>query len=84
VTRRMVTVEGSITNNDTESHGYTITIGYVVGGVQSKADTVTVDPVPPGDTAHFEATAFVSTAVPVECKVVEVFGPTPFDTPANS
>jgi hypothetical protein len=83
VMSRLVTMEGSITNKDTETHGYTITIDYLVDGVRSAGDTVTVDPVAPGDAGHFEATAFVSTAVPVECKVVEVFGPTPFDTPAN-
>jgi hypothetical protein len=76
---RLVTVEGSITNNETEARAYTITIDYLVDGARAEGDTVRVDAVRPGSTATFEATAFVETATPVQCQVVDVFGPTPFD-----
>jgi Protein of unknown function (DUF2510) len=83
VVPRLVTVEGNITNLGEQATSYTITLDYLVNGVRTESDTVTVSTVQAGETTAFEATAFVETATPVACVVAEVFGPTPFDVPNN-
>jgi hypothetical protein len=80
---RLVSVEGSITNLGDAAQAYTITIDYLVNGARMEGDTVSVPQVQPGETASFEATAFVKTATPVACEVNDVLGPTPFDVPNN-
>ncbi len=80
---RLVSVEGNITNLGDTAKSYTITIDYKVNGARVEGDTVSVPVVSPGETATFEATAFVTTATAVACEVNDVLGPTPFDVPSS-
>ncbi|MGB8859780.1 MAG: DUF2510 domain-containing protein [Ilumatobacteraceae bacterium] len=75
----LVRVDGSITNEDTVTHSYTVLVGYHVDGDLVSTDRVLVSSVRPGDTGEFHVTEFLD-AVPVECTIESVSGPTPFAT----
>ncbi len=68
--------EGSIRNEDVETHGYTITIAYRLDGKRVETDSVRVVDVGAGETAEF-ATASDSvnfSSARLTCTVQSVFG----------
>ncbi|MCE9623463.1 MAG: DUF2510 domain-containing protein [Actinomycetia bacterium] len=75
-----IVAEGSIRNDDTETHGYTITIAYRLDGDRWETDSVRVIDVGAGERADFSSTSdsvsFSSAAV--TCTIDNVFGPAPF------
>ncbi len=75
-----VVAEGSIRNDDTETHGYTITIAYRLDGERWETDSVRVIDVGAGESADFatvsEAESFSSAIV--TCTIDHVYGPAPF------
>ncbi len=79
VTDGLVRADGSITNQDTVEHRYTIVIGYREGDELLDSDQVSVPTVAPGETATFHASAFVSGEPVVTCVIESVSGPLPFD-----
>lgn len=72
--------EGSIRNNDIDTHSYTITIAFRVDGERWETDTVSVDDVAAGERVDFatssESAAFSEARL--TCTVDSVYGPTPF------
>lgn len=74
----LTTLDGSITNNDTRAHKYTLVISYRTGDELLESDQISVPSVDPGETAVFHATAFVGDASRVECRIDEITGPQPF------
>lgn len=74
-------LDGSITNDDTSSHRYTVLVSYRSDGTTLSTDQIDVPLVAPGATATFGASAFVDDATVVECRIDAVNGPQPF-TPA--
>lgn len=72
------TLSGTIRNDDDRRHDYNIVIEFAPAGENSHRTTVTVRGVDAGDTADWSASRDVSTTN-VTCKVVDVFGPKPFD-----
>ena len=75
-----VIAEGSIRNNDIDTHTYTITIAYRLDGTRWETDSVRVARVAAGDRADF-ATASTSvdfSEAKVTCTIDNVFGPAPF------
>ena len=74
----LTTLDGSISNDDTTAHGYTIVISYRSGDEVLAADQVIVPTVAPGSSATFHAPAFVEDATEVECHIDSVDGPQPF------
>lgn len=78
VTPRLVTLQGTITNLESDTRSYTITIEYTGSSGQTDLDTVNVRDVPAGDTVDFEANAFVPTGDGVTCAITDVLGPLPF------
>lgn len=79
LTPRLVTVQGTITNLEADTRSYTIVVEYTGSNDDTQTDTVSVDDVTPGQTAEFEANAFVTTGDGVDCAIQDVFGPTPFN-----
>jgi len=78
VTTGSVTVlDGSITNEDTRTHTYTVSVSYRSDGAVKDSDQIAVRSVAPGETATFQATGFPD-ATAVECRVDSVRGPQPF------
>lgn len=75
-----VVAEGSIRNDDSQTHGYTITITFRLDGDRWETDTVRVIDVGAGDREEFATTTdsvdFSSAAV--TCTVENVYGPPPF------
>lgn len=71
---------GSIRNDDTEVHGYTITIAYRRDGDVRETDTVQVSGVAPGERADFATTgtSVDFSSEKLSCTVESVFGPAPF------
>jgi len=78
LTPRLVTVQGTITNLEADTRTYSVMLQYTGSDGDTQDDMVRVDDVPPGETAKFEANAFVVTADGVDCSITEVFGPMPF------
>jgi len=79
VTSGGVTIlDGSITNEGTRAHAYTVSVSYRSDDVVLDSDEITVPPVAPGETAMFRATGF-SDATEVECRIDAVRGPQPFE-----
>lgn len=71
------TAEGTIRNLDDHERDYRIFVDFT-GADGSEASTVAVRDVGPGDTATWASTVqFDGTSV--DCKVIDVFGPVPFD-----
>ena len=74
---------GSITNLDTTSTAYTLTVTYVDISPQGSrrripSDSVNIAEVAPGQTSTWQSVRLVADAESVECNVVTVYGPTPF------
>lgn len=79
VTTDGVTVlDGSITNDDSRTHGYTVRVSYVSNDVVADSDAIAVPSVAPGATESFHATSFPKTT-PIDCRIDSVSGPNPFD-----
>lgn len=78
LTPRLVTVQGTITNLEADTRTYSVMVEYTGSNGDTQADTVRVRDVPPGETAEFEANAFVVTGQGVDCAITDVFGPLPF------
>ncbi|CAN5666121.1 hypothetical protein BH10ACT2_BH10ACT2_18200 [soil metagenome] len=74
------TARGSISNKDTVTHGYTITIAYRLNNEQWELDSASVHNVGPGETADFATTSSSVdfSAATLTCTVESVFGPSPF------
>lgn len=70
-------LDGSITNDDNRTHGYTISVSYRAGDKVLDSDEIAVPSVAAGQTAAFHATGFPETN-DVECRVDSVRGPNPF------
>ena len=51
-------LDGSITNNDTRRHAYTVSVSYRSGEKVLDTDDISVPSVAPGQTATFHATGF--------------------------
>lgn len=78
VTTGGVTVlDGSITNDDNRTRGYTVRVSYLSNDVVADSDEISVGSVAPGATATFHATGFPKTS-PIECRIDSVRGPNPF------
>ena len=69
--------EGSVTNEDTRRHAYTVSVSYRSNDVVADSDEIAVPSVAPGETAKFRATGFAD-ATDVECRIDAVRGPQPF------
>lgn len=80
-----VIAQGSIRNNDTEQHGYTISVTFAVGSERIGSTTVLVFDVAPGSTSQFDATSREVTfsAGTATCTVESVYGPTPLAVSAQ-
>ena len=76
-TDRVTVLDGSITNNDTRAHAYTVSVSYRSGETVKDSDQISVPSVAPGNTASFHATGFPD-ATDVECRIDSVSGPSPF------
>jgi hypothetical protein len=76
---RRVDLEGSITNRDSATHTYAITVGYRSGGDLVDTEVVRVRSVSPGATATFQKIAYVDGEPPITCTIESVTGPNPFD-----
>lgn len=74
----LTTIDGSITNNDTRAHKYTLMISYRTDNEVLESDEIAVPSVDPGETAMFHATAFIGDATGVECRIDSINGPQPF------
>ena len=74
----LTTLDGSITNDDTRAHRYTLLVSYRSGDELVESDEIAVPSVNPGQTATFHATAFVGDAEQVECRIDSINGPQPF------
>lgn len=72
------TLTGSIRNADDKDHDYNIVVEFTPSGENSRRTTVTLRGVRAGDTADWSASTNASSAN-VGCRVVDVFGPKPFD-----
>ena len=70
-------LDGSITNQDTREHAYTVSVSYRSNDVVLDSDEITVPPLAPGATATFHATGFPE-ARDVQCRIDSVRGPQPF------
>ncbi len=70
-------LDGSITNNDTRRHAYTVSVSYRSGDKVLDTDDISVPSVAPGQTATFHATGFPD-ATDVQCQIDSVRGPNPF------
>lgn len=72
--------EGSIRNDDSKTHGYTITITFRLDGDPWETDTVRVIDVGAGDRAEFKRSSdsVDFTSAPVTCTIDQVYGPPPF------
>jgi len=78
VTTDGVTVlDGSITNDDTQTHGYTVRVSYRSNDVVKDSDEIAVGSVASGATVTFHATGFAKASA-VECHIDSVSGPNPF------
>lgn len=75
-----VVAEGSIRNDDTETHAYTITITFRLDGDRWETDSVSLIDVGAGERADFATTSdSVSfSAASVTCTIDSVYGPAPF------
>jgi len=75
-----VVAEGSIRNDDNETHGYTITITFRLDGERWETDSVGLTDVGAGERADFATTSdSVSfSAAAVTCTIDDVYGPAPF------
>jgi hypothetical protein len=78
LTPRLVTLQGTITNLEAETRSYTVMVEYTGSNDDTQTDTVSVRDVPPGESADFEANAFVVTGAEVRCAITDVLGPFPF------
>ncbi len=76
-TDRVTVLDGSITNQDTSPHGYTVSVSYRANDKVLDSDEIAVRSVAPGETATFHATGFPD-ATDVECRIDSVRGPNPF------
>ncbi|MCY7299905.1 MAG: DUF4190 domain-containing protein [Ilumatobacteraceae bacterium] len=76
-TNGLTVFEGSITNEDTRRHAYTVSVSYRSNDVVADSDEIAVPSVAPGETAKFRATGFAD-ATDVECRIDAVRGPQPF------
>ena len=74
----LTTFDGSITNNDTRAHKYTLMISYRTNDELLASDQISVPSIDPGETAAFHATAFVGDEASVECRIDAITGPQPF------
>lgn len=74
-------MEGTIRNDDTVVHTYTIDLEFVFEGGDSELQTVSVRDVPPGGTETFRSTALVFGDLQTQCRIANVWGPPPFDLP---
>jgi hypothetical protein len=79
---RLITLEGSITNLDTEQRSYTVTVEYRLNGDRIELDVTRVRDVAPNATANFETSAFIdvddSGATDAQCSIESVTGPALF------
>lgn len=71
-------VDGSITNKDTSSHQYTVTVSYRSDGEVMESDALAVGKVAPGATGTFHGTALLDDIPDIECVIDDVSGPEPF------
>lgn len=74
-------MEGTIRNDDTVVHTYSIDLEFVFPDGDSTLQTVSVRDVEPGDTEVFRSTGLVFGDELTECRVANVWGPPPFDLP---
>ena len=77
----LISLDGFITNKDTQPHGYTVTVSYHSDRGVNDTEQVDVPTVGPGATAAFHSSTFADTSVPVECRIDAVNGPRPFAVP---
>ena len=75
-----VVAEGSIRNDDTGTHGYTLTITFRLDGERWEADVVSVIDVGAGKRAAFATTSdsVGFSAAAATCTIESVYGPAPF------
>lgn len=78
LTPRLVTVQGTVTNLEADTRSYTVMVDYTGSNGDTEGDMVRVRDVPAGETADFEANAFVVTSGEVRCAITDVLGPVPF------
>ena len=77
----IVEFEGTITNQDTERHSYSVAVSYLVDGRVVDSDSLSATAVGPGETATLQGTGIIrdgdggSDAI---CRIDAVTGPTPF------
>ncbi len=74
----LTTLDGSITNDDSTAHRYTVVVSYRSNGDVLSTDQISVPSVDPGDTATLHASAFTDDSAEVECRIDTVNGPQPF------
>lgn len=74
----LTTLDGTIRNDDTRAHRYTVLVSYRSGDEQLESDEIVVPSVSAGQSATFHATAFVGDADGVECRIDSINGPQPF------
>jgi hypothetical protein len=72
------TLTGTIRNDDDRDHDYNIVVEFTPSSGSSHRSTVALRDVGAGDTADWTASTSVATST-VTCRVVDVFGPKPFD-----
>ena len=72
------TLTGTIRNDDHRDHDYNIVVEFVPNSGKSHRTTVTLRDLGAGDTADWTA-SIPLTSSDVSCRVVDVFGPKPFD-----
>lgn len=78
-----LTMAGTLRNDDTVAHDYTVIIEYVVSGTTKGTDTMVVKALAPKAEAELRSDAVVVASGDAVCKVT-VYGPTPFGVPQEN
>ena len=79
----LVSAKGTVHNDDTVAHAYTVTVSYSSGGKVVATDLASVTSVAPGGTGSFESSAFVAVVGDLTCTVSGITGPPPFGLPGS-
>lgn len=75
--------EGTLRNDDSVAHDYTVVIEYLVGEATKDTESITVKALAPGAVTPLASNAIVIASGNATCKV-SVYGPTPFGVPQKS